>query len=263
MSTLIFPQLVTGSIAQFPIRKHVIQRTIVNRAVGEQLIKMADPEGGIIGWKLQYSGLSDAEVRAFETLFEACEGRLHSFSFVDPLGNLLRWSENLDESVWQTSLLATAGAEDPNDGTAAYTLTNGSQSPQSISQAVESPAGYTYTFSVWIRSRSAEGVRLSITNGGVDVSVTRHISAGWERIQVTASMHGSGDQITCSIEVPGGSAVDVFGAQLDAQSDASEYRKSNDRSGVYMTRFDQDDLEWDTYGPDNHSMRIRVVTVQE
>lgn len=263
MSTLTFPQLATGALAQFPIRKHVLQRTIVNRSIGEQLIKMTDPEGSKVCWDLLYTGLTDLEMNALEALFEACEGRLRPFRFVDPLGNLLRWTEDLSKTVWQTGLIVATGIQDVSGSTGACRLTNGAQGPQSISQAVNSPAAYLYTLSLWVKSISSGALRLGLGRAGNMAWVDRHVTADWQQVSISAWVPGDEEPVRCSIEIPGGTAIDVYGPQLDAQNDASGYRRSTDKPGVYVARFDQDEIERISNGSDDHSTRLRVVTVQE
>jgi hypothetical protein len=223
---------------------------------------MADREGSRTTWELEYSGLTDAEMGAFETLFEACEGRLRTFAFADPLGNLLRWTGDLSKSVWQTGLGIVGGVEDPDGGTGASTLTNGAQAPQRISQTLVSPGPYTYVFSAWVRSHGAGGVRLGLTGVGQPWWSEFPIASEWQQVSVSRTF-GSSDQIACSLEVPGGKAIEVYGPQLEAQSGASGYRRTTSTSGVFRARFDQDELERVSYGPNNHSTRIRIVTVQE
>jgi hypothetical protein len=105
----------------------VLQRTLVNTSPGGSFVKMADPEAGGCVWDLSFTGLTDAEIAAFESLFQACEGRLRDFLFLDPLGNLLNWTEDLSKSVWQTGMQVVGGQEDPAGGTAAARVTNAAQ----------------------------------------------------------------------------------------------------------------------------------------
>jgi hypothetical protein len=238
-------------------------RTILNRPISEHLTKMANTEGAKTVWDLAYSGLTDAEMSALEDLFAACEGRLRPFVFVDPLGNLLRWTEDWSKTVWQTGMLVATEVNDPNGGVGACQLTNGAHTGQSISQSVDSPAHYRYTFSVWARSTSTAAVRLALACGGHMITADQRVSGEWELISVSGEIGGAEGQISCSVEVPGGGAIDVFGPQLDAQSGASGYRMNADRSGLYTVRFDQDEMERLSHGPDNHSTRIRILTVQE
>jgi hypothetical protein len=262
VSTLYFPQLATGSISQFPGRKQILQRTIVNRTPGIGTVKMADPEGAAKRWDLRYSGLTDAELAALHDLFSACEGRLRDFVFPDPFGNLLRWTEDLSNSVWQGSVQTSAGIEDPNGGTSAWRLTNAAQAAQSLTQSVDAPGWYRYAFSLWVRSISTGTVTLRLENSDGFIAAQRLVSTDWERICVSGGVPGNAEEIRCCIELPLACAVDVFGPQLEAQADASGYRKTAGTSGVYTARFDQDEFECISNGPDNHSARIRVVSVR-
>ncbi len=259
MSTLYFPQLATGSISQFPSRKHTLLRTSVNRTPGNGTVKMADPEFASKIWDLQYDGLSDAELASLQELFDACEGRLQNFVFPDPFGNLLRWSEDLSDSVWQGSVQASDGLEDPLGETSAWRLTNAAQAPQALTQNIDAPGWYRYTFSLWARSTSTDNVRLRLENADGVVVSARGISAAWERICVSGNIPGTTEEIRCCIELPAACTLEVFGPQLEAQSDASGYRRTRGTSGVYTARFDQDEFECISNGVDNHSVRVRVI----
>src|ERR671910_288909 len=97
---LYFPQLATGASAQFPLEWRLIRRTIVNRTADGTLLKLDDPNAAGIAWSLRYQGLTEAERAALEALFHDTEGRLQTFLFLDPRGNLLTWTEDLSKPVW-------------------------------------------------------------------------------------------------------------------------------------------------------------------
>jgi hypothetical protein len=220
---------------------------------------MADPEGSRVSWELVYTGLTDAEMSALEELFQQCEGRLTLFEFADPCSNLLRWTEDLEHEVWQTALRVTKGVADPYGGTGAASLTNAAQAAQGFGQTVDAPSSYTYTFSVWVRSASVGQVEIDVAGR----SAIRQVSADWQCIAVTAPADASDGQFMCSVQVPGGNSIDVYGLQVEAQADASGYKRNDGQAGVCLARFDQDELEQISYGLDNHATRIRVLKVQE
>jgi hypothetical protein len=222
-------------------------------------VKMPDPEFASKIWDLQYDGLSDVELASIQELFEACEGRLRNFVFSDPFGNLLRWSEDLSKSVWQGSVQTSDGLEDPSGGTSAWRLTNAAQAPQALTQTIDAPGWYQYTFSLWVRSTSTENVRLRLENADGAVVSPRRISAAWERISVSGSIQGADEEIRCCIELPPACTLEVFGPQLEPQSGTSGYRRARGTSGVYTARFDQDEFECISNGVDNHSVRLRVI----
>jgi hypothetical protein len=263
VSTLYYPQLTTGSISQFPMRRVRTQRTVVNRSPGGGSVRMPDPEGEVLRWDLNYTGLTDVEAEQICNLFTACEGRLRSFVFLDPCGNLLRWTEQLTESVWQTSLGMAGDLEGPNGRSGAWRVTNAAQASQAISQSVDVPGWFRYTFSVWARSSSTDRIVLRLANSSGSMDLQQPISTTWERVAICGEIAGDEDEIRCSIELPGACAVDVFGPQLEAQRDASGYRRNTAKNGVFLARFDQDSLECTTEGPDNHSTEVSVVTVRE
>ncbi len=147
---MVYPQLGTGSLAQFPIRKQQQQRTVVNAALDGSAIRLADPNGAGTLWVLSYAGLTDTEREALEAFFEAAEGSLNAFTFLDPTANLLAWSDQLTNGVWQLDplLTLTGGVADPAGGTLAWKLLNIGAAAQGISQTLQSPAGYLYCLSV-------------------------------------------------------------------------------------------------------------------
>src|SRR6266478_6493527 len=113
---LYFPQLPSGAIGQFPVKKRLSQRTIVNRVPDGHTVKLADPGAELVQWQLAYQNLADSEIDVLRQFFSACEGRLNGFTFVDPVGNLLAWSGAPSEPVWAASALlqVTGGIDDPN-----------------------------------------------------------------------------------------------------------------------------------------------------
>ena len=263
MSDRYFPQLSTGALMQFPSEKTTSQRTVINRAPGDALVKMADPESAYRKWDLRYSGLSDVEVGRLRDLFLECEGRLRSFAMIDPCANLLLWSEELTNDVWQTSMGVTGSVSDPYDGEGAFRLTNGAQASAAVSQSVDIPAWYRYTFSVWARSQSAASVKLRLASSDGQIAAEAAIGSDWQRLQVSGAIEGDSGSLRCEIFIPGGTAVDVFGPQLEAQSDASSYRETKSEKGVCIARFDQDEFACTSHGPDDHAVMVRVRTVRE
>ena len=97
---LVYPQLGTGALSQFPIRKERRARTVINSTADGRAIKLADPAAVTTTWQLEYAELMDSEAGAIEAFFASAEGTLNGFTFLDPAGNLLAWSGQLDDAVW-------------------------------------------------------------------------------------------------------------------------------------------------------------------
>ena len=66
------------------------------------------------------------------------EGTLNGFTFLDPAGNLLAWSGQLDNAAWQTDpLLSLTGAiSDPLGTSRAWRLTNSGGAEQAAGQTL-------------------------------------------------------------------------------------------------------------------------------
>ncbi len=151
-----FPQIGAGSVAQFPITRSRKWRAITNTLESGERILLPDTTAGQIGWKLSYRELQDLEVQSLTDLFTASQGEFGAFTFIDPLANLLGWSENLTQSAWQAGLL-TSGANmaDPLGTARASSVTNSSPGVQSLQQTLGLPGNYVTCFSAYVRSNSA------------------------------------------------------------------------------------------------------------
>src|SRR5271169_2060386 len=115
----IYPQLGSGATSQFPVRKTRRTRTVVNQAADGSRIKLADPLGAVTEWDLTYTDLSDAEASALLAFYASVEGTLTGFTFLDPAGNLLAASDDLNQAAWQKDpmLSLTGSVSDPLGGT--------------------------------------------------------------------------------------------------------------------------------------------------
>ena len=239
MSGLLYPQLGTGALSQYPVRKARRMRTIVNEAADGSTVRLADPAGETAEWQLQYQEISDEEAAALEQLFEAAEGSLGGFTFLDPSANLLAWSERLDADSWQKDPLLdlTGGVDDPAGGTRAWRLNNHGGAGQAIGQTLQAPGAYTYCFSVYARAAAPATVRLLIGSGAAE----RVVSEGWGRIVFASSGPAGGESLRFAMEAPAGTTVEVYGPQVEAQGGASVYRAST-RGGVYEDAHFRDDV---------------------
>src|SRR5258708_36886874 len=95
-----YPQLTSGSVCQFPVKRRTTLRTVSNELPSGDNIRMSDPGAAHVRWQLQYLGLTDGERTSIEQLFEAAEGRLTTFSFLDPPANLLCCANNSLKPRW-------------------------------------------------------------------------------------------------------------------------------------------------------------------
>lgn len=260
---LIFPQLKSGAVAQMPLVKHRTTRTIANVAEDGTRIALSDSYAGQVFWSLAYNGLTDGEVTTFLQFFEACEGRLQNFIFLDPQANLLSSSENLTASTWQVpSLLAiSSNVSDPLGTTRASRLRNGAAAPLALAQSVGIPGKSTTCFSTYLRSDSNTPVTFIRTDGNNVDTFAVESGSMWQRFARTTAFASSLSGVsTWSIQIPSGASVDVFGLQIDSQPFAGAYKSSSGAGGVYSSaRLDNDELDIVMTSPGLSSLRLKVV----
>ena len=258
---LYYPQLTSGAVCQLPVTQLTSIRTISNELAGGDTIAMADPNDGIMRWQLQYSGLTDAEWSSIEQLFEAVEGRLTTFTFLDPTDNLLMWSESWTNSVWMADpmLQIVAGSQDPIGANNAMQLTNTSQTTQRIMQTIAGPSWFQYCFSVYLRSDVSSLVQLVASAGDHDSLTAISTGPNWFRAVWSGSLDIVQDGIAFGVQLPAGARIQAFGGQVEAQGAPSQYKKTIDLAGVYSnTRFDSDSLILRTTAPNQNSGTVNL-----
>jgi len=254
MST--YPQLLSGALSQFPIGKHRAPRTVVNAMADGSSVKLADVAGETIGWQLEYSNLSDAEINALELFFTTMEGSLNTFAFLDPAANLLAWSEDLTNSVWQAApfLTVSGGIADPLGGSNAWQLANAGEGAQALTQTLNTPSTYTYCFSVYAFSSEPSTIRLLLGSGALEAAP----GSRWSRYQIAGTGDAAGSSVQFGIELPAGAAVYVFGPQVEAQPAASAY-KTGTTGGVYENaRFGGDAFTLTSTDVNHHSATVNI-----
>jgi hypothetical protein len=253
---LVFPQLTSGALAQFPVRKVRQKRTITNILGDMSTIKLPDPQGEISEWRLEYSGLSDAELMNLQQFHFAAEGSLNVFTFLDPTANLFSWSDDLNNAVWSADpfLSLAGGVTDPAGGSNAWHLSNAGAAPQSIVQVLNAPTGYTYCVSAYARSSGGNVVTLLLGSNRTPLAV----GTTWPRIVASGHGDAAGDSIAFGLELPAGGSLDVFGMQVEAQPSASGYKAST-TGGVYENAYLLGDaFSFTTTDVNHHSATVNI-----
>lgn len=253
---LTYPQLMSGALSQFPAARRRRSRTIVNAMADGSSVKMSDTAGGTTEWQLTYAGLGDSELAALLQFFQAAEGSLNGFTFLDPCANLLAWSEDLGNSSWQADpqLQLQCGETDPLGGKNAWQLTNTGAGPQSLSQTLNAPGGYVYCFSAYLQAAQAPTV--TITAGATQEAFT--VGSAWKRFTVVGSGDPNGVSVIFEIAVPAGATLDVFGPQVEAQQAPSLYQTSTTGGVFANTRFRDDTLSFTTQAENRHSVTVNL-----
>jgi len=238
-------------------------RTVSNELPGGDSIRMSDPGAAAVRWQLQYLALTDGERSAIEQLFEAAEGRLTMFTFLDPTDNLLMWSDDYTKSAWSVDplLQLTAGILDPFGGNGATQITNTAQVAQSLTQSMEAASWFQYCLSAYLRCDSPSTISLIFSTAGHELRGSIPVTTAWTRAIKTGSIPSNQGGVSFRLELPAGVRVSVFGAQAEPQLAPGSYKKTLDRAGVYpRTRFDSDSLSVATDAPNQHSCRVSLVS---
>lgn len=236
-----YPQIGPGSIAQFPVTRSRKWRAIVNQMEDGEQIMLPDMTAGQIQWTLSYQDLTSAEVESLSALFNASQGQFGAFTFVDPMANLLEWSESLAQPGWQPGLLqVTAGAPDPLGTTRASTLVNATAAAQSLTQTVNISGNYVACFSAYLSSSVAGAVTLQRDAQQLTVSV----GPQWRRVYISGAGTSGAAQSNFSIGLAAGQTINVWGMQVEVQPFPSSYKQTSVALGIYpQTYFGIDELK--------------------
>jgi hypothetical protein len=239
-----YPQLM-----QFPVTKRRRLRTVLNAAEDGSAIKLADSPGETTEWQLVYSNLTDAEAASLGAFFATVEGSLNGFTFLDPMANLLTFSDELDHAAWLRGPAMTVEQVAGRSGCPTWLLINSGAGAQSITQTLSAPDTYVYCLSAYVRCAGACNVAMLIGNQRSE----RVATPAWTRIVFAAS-----SAPTFGLELPAGSAIDVAGMQVEAQSAASVYKPST-TGGVYEdARLRDDVLAITCTGVNQHKCAVNI-----
>jgi hypothetical protein len=255
-----FPQLETRTAGQYPLQRKRHERVVKHESLDGRLRTYYDGSASRVGWVLQYEGLTDGERGAIDALFAECEGRLQTFAFLDPAANLLKWSEDYNQTAWtQGPLLAvTTAQQDPWDSFRASMLRNNGSVLQGLSQSITASGMEQYCLSVWAGG-IGEKFRLRIDSGGVVTERVFTASNRYQRYTVSAKPGSAAETVTFSFLVEPEHAVCLTAMQAEAQPAPGGYRRTNSRSGVYLNaRFAEDELAWTQQAPNNNAAEIRI-----
>jgi hypothetical protein len=251
-----FPQLPTGALSQFPLLKRRRTRTVVNRTADWRTIKMPDVAAQTTEWQLRYTGLSDAELATLAQFFAGMEGSLTGFTFLDPNGNLLAWSDDPSQVEWQKApfLTLTGGGADPAGGTCAWHIVNSGSGAQSLSQTLNAPAVYVYCLSGY--ARAAQPTTVTLVLGSASAACV--LGTDWNRFTLTGTGDAEATSVSFGIELPAGAAIDLYGPQVEPQESASAY-KSSTTGGVYEnSHFRDDAFTYTSTGVNRNSTTVNI-----
>ncbi len=225
-----FPQIGTGSIAQFPLTRSRKWRAITNDLESGEQIMLPDATASQVEWRLSFQDLTDTEANALSALFTASQGSYDAFTFIDPLANLPGWSEDFTQPNWQAGLLQTSsGVGDPLGTERASSIANTSPGSESLQQSLGVPGDYVACFSVYLRSDAPGTVTLQRDS----VQTTIAVGPAWKREFVSGTGVSGATQSNFSILLAAGQTIDVWAPQVEAQPCPSAYKQTGAAEGIY------------------------------
>lgn len=263
MANLFFPQLSTGAMAQYPLKKTRVTRTIINLLPDGSMVLLADANAGKLVWEMTFTELATADAQALQAHFHNCCGSYHAFTFLDPTDNLFANSVDLTNSSWAIgpTVQITSGITDPNGGTNAFMLTNSGDAPQTLSQLLSVPADYQYCFSLYAMSATAATLTLSRQGSTAVASQTFAVGSAWARLTSSGQLNDGSTQFTASISLAPGQQIAVYGLQLEAQVFPSRYRATTGTGGVYpQSHWASDTLALGSDAPNLFSLSFSIQT---
>jgi len=261
MADLIFPQLSSGAMVQYPIRKRTDIRTVKNLLADGTMFTAADPGASRLFWTLTYLDLPLLDLEALRSHFVACRGPFRAFTFLDPTDNLLTYSADLTQSCWLTpaGLLVQAGIADPKGGTGAFSVTNASAATLHISQTLAAPANFQYCFSVYAASAGPAMCGLTRSSANAEQTDAAQIGPIWSRISSSGVLNDAGLGISVGISIAPAQTLTLFGPQLEPQFEPSRFRPTYSNAGLYPNAHWADaELIFTAEGPDLFSTSFNV-----
>jgi hypothetical protein len=243
MANLFFPQLLTGALIQYPVKRTKSVHTAGIQADDGSVISYFDPNGSTLSWELSYADINGAEVSMLQALFDNCRGRFRSFTFLDPLANLLT-------SQWHIS---------PTIQIAGNTYANAGNAPQEISQTFAIPAGYVYSFSVAGSAGADPSARLTLIRRGAAAEQRTSLPLNQSLLVSSGALPDAAATFTVALELQPGQTIDLSQVQLEAQPAPSAFRPT--LGGVYPNaHWAVDELLFTSTGPDTFSTRFTIET---
>jgi hypothetical protein len=224
---------------------------------GERIM-LPDTGAGQVEWKLSYRDLASAEVQSLSGLFNTSQGQFGAFAFIDPMANLLGWSEDISQPGWVAGLLQTAsGMADPLGTQRAWSVTNPGAGVQTLQQTMGISGDYVACFSAYLWSSTAGTVTLQRDGQQTTVSV----GPAWKRAYVNGTGTSGAGQSTFSIGVSAGQTIQVWGLQVEAQPYPSAYKQTSAALGIYEeTYFGIDELKITSTGVGLSSCEITLIS---
>lgn len=249
-----FPLLLSGVQAQYPVRRATWHHFPEASSPGGALWRGTADAPAVRRWFLRLEDLTDAEVESLVGLFDWCSGGWRTFAFADPTGNLLRWSEDLENAAWGKSSGITvqrSGAGEP----AEFQVVNSGAATGQIWQELDLPPGALICLSC---ETAGEGVTLRVPGAHRTAPSSSQWLAGF------AAGESTGGLQRVELEFPPGATILVRRVQAEMQIVPSEYQATFEWGGIFpKTRFAGNGLRIVAVAPDRNVVEATLESTME
>ncbi len=253
-----FPVLLSGVQVQYPVLEERLSTFPEVESPGGARWRGAAEAPRIRRWVLRLKDLTDGEAAALRGLHESCAGGWRTFLFADPLGNLLRWSEDLENAAWGRSAgISASRLSGSSEAPAEFEIVNSSSWPGSLFQDLQLPAGAVICFSC-----DAQGDAMQLRAGGAEAAFGP--ADGWMQRYVTGVAGGSGGATRAELQLAPGARVRLRCVQAEIQLSPSAYQGTYEAGGVHpKTRFAENGLRITAIAPGRHEAEVRLESLVE
>jgi len=126
-------------------------------------------------------------------------------------------------------------------------------------QNIAGASWFQYCFSVYLRSDVSSVIQMVASAGGQNSFTAISTGPAWVRAIASGSLTIQQDGVAFGVQLAEGASIQAFGPQVEAQTAASQYKKTIDLGGVYSnTRFDSDSLTLTTDAPNQNSGTVSL-----
>lgn len=251
-----FPVLLSRAQVQYPVQKFLEFTFAEAESPGANLWRGLPDGPALRRWVLRFEDLTDGEADALASFYESCEGGWRSFSFADPMMNLLRWSEDPGNDAWGKSAgltitkLAGGGGEP-----AEFQIVNPNATAGQVWQELDLAPGVAVCFSCEVR-----GGPVKLQAGSADLMTAA--SGDWARRFLTAVSTGGVQRV--GLELEAGGAVQVRRIQAETQLAPSQYQGTFESGGIHArARFADGGLRIVSVAPDRNRAEVVLESAGE
>lgn len=263
-----FPQLAAdGHMVERPFTTVQIHRTTLETAASGQRFAWNWKTEPLRRWSLTYAALSDAELAVLQAFFVDRRGRLKSFTWLDPNGNLCQYSESFAPAAWEKYAVGSVGSAvaDPHGGTRAVEVTGTTNTMIATVLLPDGDAsGFVLTGSVWVKAPAAQSLSIGFIDSGFAVlgNTTWSLPANtWRRISHTITLATAAPirLLVGGFGTWNAQALALWGAQCVPTAGPGPDIRSPQSYGLRTKcRFDTDELEVRTLGPNQHQVSFSI-----